>query len=257
MEGPRWEHASTRLHAGTAAASGLGRGLRGQNQGAAWPPLAEPNPEGRFDEILSANLIPRVASNRGLSQEGCWLAAKRGLLRFCLWKGRLAWAVTDSKRESAQVRRVTGSLWPEIGRKAWTLPGSRGSWPLGTEESRPFPTVILVEGGPDLLAAHHLIVEHRREDDTAAVAILGASNRIPDDALPAFRGKRVRIMAHTDSAGTKAGDSWRAQLKAAGATVDVADFTPFRKPDGSPVKDLNDAVHVRPEDAHHLNDLIP
>ena len=34
--------------------------------------------------------------------------------------------------------------------------------------------------------------------DAAAVAMLGASNRIPDDALPLFAGKRVRSMAHVD-----------------------------------------------------------
>lgn len=224
---------------------------------ATWPPLEEPRLDGRPDEEIAYHLVERVATLRGLAVDGCRLAALRGLLRFCAWKGRLCWAVTDSLRINAQARRIDGRPWTEIHAKAWTLPGSRAAWPLGTYESRPFPVLLLVEGGPDLLAGHHFIVAQGRQSDVAVVGMLGASNRIPDDALPAFRGKRVRIFAHADAAGIKGAETWRSQLRSFGATVDVADFTQLRMTDGRTIGDLNDAVHVRPEDAGQLEDLIP
>ena len=116
---------------------------------------------------------------------------------------------------------------------------------------------MLCEGGPDLLAAHHFIHAHGREADTAAVAMLGASNLIAADALPLFSGKRVRIMAHADQAGRTAATRWAQQLASVGATVEAADFTGLLMADGSPVKDLNDCTRLRPEDQSQLEDLIP
>ena len=222
-----------------------------------WPRLDRPDEDGRPDEVLAFNLVPKLAALRGLSVEGCRLAAERGLLRFCEWKGRLCWAVTDGRSINAQVRRMSGKPWQEIGAKAWTLPGSRASWPLGVEESRRFPISLLVEGGPDILAAHHFAFAHRRQADAAVVGMLGAANKIPDDALPAFRGKRVRIMAHADEAGIRGAKTWRNQLRTVGAVVDAADFSTVRKSNGETVKDLNDAADIHPEDASQMEDLIP
>jgi len=198
-----------------------------------------------------------LAELRAVSFEGVRLNAERGLLHFAAWKDSRAWVVTDGERVNAQARRMDGQPWPGIGAKAQTLPGSCAAWPIGARESQPFPFVLLCEGGPDLLAAHHFIYAHKREVDTAAVAMLGASNSIPADALPLFAGKRVRIMTHADEAGRIAAQKWAAQLSSVGATVDAADFTGLLMADGSPVKDMNDCTRLDPKQTNELDTLIP
>lgn len=216
---------------------------------AAWPLL-----ETAGEQPGAMDALARL---RRVSVGGVKLAAARGLLWLTAWKTRPAWVVMDGARVNAQARRMDGQPWPAIGKKAQTLPGSCAAWPIGALESEPFPVVLLVEGGPDLLAAHHFITAHQREADTAAVAMLGASNTIPEDALPLFAGKRVRVMAHADEAGRKAAAKWAEQLASVGAHVDGVDFTGLLKADGQPVKDLNDCTQLRPEDRTQLANLIP
>lgn len=224
-----------------------------------WPAFYAPIEHGTFlEEEFAFILLSTLAELRHVSEEGLHLAADRGLLRFGKYEGEAAWIVCDAKRINAQVRRMDGKLWPGIGgKKAWTLPGSRAAWPIGAEESTPFPIVILVEGGPDLLAAHCAIYTQGREADTTAVCMIGAGLNIPGDALPLFTNKRIRIMSHTDPAGQVAGDRWAAQLESVGAEVDQADFAELQMADGTPIEDLNDCTRIRPEDAHQLSDLIP
>ena len=167
---------------------------------AAFTPLAatpEPKPG---NPVLPADLhrgspleLRRVASLRGLSLAGVELASARGLLRFGRVCGLPCWIVIDAARILAQARRMDGQPFPAFGpqaaRKAHTLKGSRQSWPLGIREAADASTLLLVEGGPDLLAACHFIVLANRERELAAVAILGAGNRLPADALALFKGK--------------------------------------------------------------------
>lgn len=228
-------------------------------------------------------LMLELAALRHVSIEGVRLMAERGLLCFAGWKGKTAFIVTDGERVNAQARRMDGEKWGAINVKAQTLPGSKAAWPVGARESlvlsavrlcdhdpdnpccardcrtevQRFPVVLFCEGGPDLLAAHHFIQAHGREADTAAVAMLGAGNAIPPEALPLFAGKRIRIMAHTDEAGRAAAQKWAEQLASVGADVDAADFAGLFMADGSPVKDLNDCTRLRLEDQPQLEDLIP
>ena len=97
---------------------------------------------------------------------------------------------------------------------------------------------MIVEGGPDLLAAFHLAWCAGVESQIAPVAVLGARNEIPDDALPHFAGKRVRIFPDNDKEGQDAKERWAAQLLAAGADVDSYSFAGLLRADGAPVKDL-------------------
>jgi len=221
-----------------------------------WPLFTSPlsSQSGREETAL-----PVVAKLRYVSLDGVKLMATRGLLWFTAWKERPAWIVTDSARVNAQARRMDGQQWENIGAKAQTLPGSRAAWPVGLNEAQSARVILLCEGGPDLLAAHHFIAAHHRNGDTAAVAMLGASNIIPADALPHFAGKRVRIMAHVDAnkAGYKAAAKWAEQLASASAHVDVADFTGLLMADGQPVKDLNDCTSLDPKQTNELIDLIP
>lgn len=219
-----------------------------------WPLLTSPLTSETGTEAAA---LPGLAKLRHVSLAGVELMAARGLLWFTAWKDSPAWIVTDGERVNAQARRMDGKPWESIGAKAQTLPGSKAAWPVGVREAMPFPVILLVEGGADLLAAYHFIHAHKREADTAAVAILGASNSIPADALPLFAGKRISIMAHADEAGREAARKWKAQLDTVGAHVDAADFTGLLMADGSPVKDMNDCTRLRPEDQPQLEDLIP
>ncbi len=197
---------------------------------AKWPKFRTPTQLG----------IETIAELRGLSPEGVSLAAERGLLFTATTIHGQAWVVADSRRLNAQARRFDGRNWTHIeDKKAWTLPGSVGATPIGLREAKDFKNIIFVEGGPDLLAAFHLIW-HDGMRDLGVVAMLGASNHIPESELAAFKGKRVRIFAHLDDEGMKAEGRWWRQLKEAGATVDGFDFGELVRSDGQPIVDLND-----------------
>lgn len=192
----------------------------------------------------------RLAQLRNLSVEGLQLASTRGLLWFGNRLGVDAWIVSDGARVNAQARRMDGGTWGHFdgNPKAWTLGGSWAGWPIGAEEAKSFPKLALVEGGPDLLAAFHFIHCEGRERDVAPVAMLGASQRIHEDALPLFAGKRVRLFPHLDSAGQDAAARWTRQLELVGATVDGFDFTGLHRADGAPIGDLNDLASICADD---------
>ena len=230
----------------------------GDEVAATWtPPRSKPAsvPPSERRLLLPSGMNPgsledhlAVARQRGLSVAGVQLANARGLLWFSEQRGTAAWIVTDRERINAQARRMDGGLWEHIGdKKAWTLPGSRAAWPIGCRESEGFPFVVLVEGGPDLLAAHHFIIAEGREADVAAIAVLGASNDIPVHALKVLANKHVRIYPHVDRAGGTAAVAWAAQLERVDCTVDAFDLEGLRRVDGGTVKDLNDLAAIDPD----------
>ena len=175
------------------------------------------------------------------------------------FKGQRAWIVTDDEGLNAQARRLDGGTWGHLGQapKAWTLPGCWAGWPLGVKTGREYPAFLLVEGGPDLLAALHFIYLAGFEANCFPVAMLGAKQQIHEDALPILAGKRVRIFPHEDEAGATGARRWARQLEAAGATVDLFDLAGLRQANGEPVKDLNDCTSIHPEDAHELEGMLP
>ena len=195
-----------------------------------------------FEQCTSEE-ITRIADLRGLSIEGVSIVTDRGLL-FCAdtREGR-AWILTDSHRRNAQARLLSGRLWAG-GMKAKTLPGSESAWPIGLREAESCRGIALVEGGPDFLAAMHLAWCAGVENLIAPVAMLGASNQIPEASLPFFAGKNVRIFMHEDEAGRAAGCRWACRLAKAGARVDGFEFEGLVRHDGHPVKDLNDFAHL-------------
>lgn len=184
--------------------------------------------------------IAVIAERRRLAPEAVALAARRGLLWMADSREGRAWVLTDSRRVSAQARRLDGLPWESLGgAKARTLPGSEASWPLGLAEAAAYPAIALVEGGPDLLAACHLLAKSGVADLVAPVAMLGAGMSIQDQAVPLFAGKRVRIFAHPDAAGQEGARRWYRQLRRSARHVDG--FTPT-------VGDLNDFVCREGED---------
>ena len=202
--------------------------------------------------------LARVAALRRVAFDAAELAARRGFLFVAEWHGVACWALTDAARWLCQFRRMDGQLFARRdgpGCKAWTARGSLAAWPLGAEDAREFPAVALVEGGGDFLAAFHFILAEGRAREVAPVAMLGASPRLAEPALPLFRGKRVRIFPHVDkphadgkAPGMEAAARWQDQLAAAGAEVECFNLAGLCKCDGAPVGDLNDATNIHPDD---------
>jgi hypothetical protein len=217
---------------------------------AAWPRRSEAKPKPVFPDFHTGTVadFKQLASLRNIGCEGLEFASERGLLLFATLKNYPAWIVTDSARVNAQARRMDGQQWEHIGAKAWTLPGSWASWPIGIMESKNFPAIALCEGGPDFLSAHYLALWEQasnhitRDVQCSPVAMLGASHQIHADALPMFTGKRVRIFGHDDEAGRGAVERWAAQLASIGTDVDAFSFAGLRQADAKPVNDLNDSL---------------
>jgi hypothetical protein len=187
-----------------------------------------------------------LANLRGLNVEAIRLAVARGLLRFCESREGRAWVITDADRWAAQARRIDGERWQRLtgGPKAWTLAGSRASWPIGWRDAVERDRIALCEGGPDALACLHHALASGVEKEIGVVAMIGAACRIPPECLASFAGKRVRVFVHADVAGLKAAQKWAAQLIEAGASVDGFAFDGLLKSDGGAVKDLNDLALI-------------
>ena len=216
--------------------------------------------DGTDEELL------QLAKSRHLDLGALIVARGADLLRFATLKGHRAWIVTDGDELNAQARRLDGGTWDHLdGAKAYTLPGCWAGWPLGAVLGANYPAFMLCEGGPDLLAALHFIVKGdspaaklgERLADVCPLAMLGASQRIHENALPFLAGKKVRVFTHVDPAGQKGAQRWAAQLHAIGAKVDYFSFAGLRKADGSPVNDLNDCTQIHPDDAAQLEGLLP
>lgn len=191
--------------------------------------------------------IETIATLRGLTVEGVRFAAWDGLLRCANSREGRAWIITDHTRRNAQGRLMSGQPWA-AGMKAKTLPGAEASWPIGLPVRDPaLSCVAFCEGGPDLLAAYDMARRLGLQDVVAPVAMLGASNRIPGEALRHFAGKRVRIFVHDDEAGEKSVARWGQQLIEAGIEADGYSFEGLMQADGKPVKDLNDFMRMSPE----------
>lgn len=201
--------------------------------------------------------LEALANLRHLSLPACLLGDSVGLLRFAVWRGLPTWIVTDEDGLNAQARRMDGKNWDGIETKALTLPGCWARWPLGIRTAADYPNIALVEGGPDLLAGLHFIHAEGRESDCFPIAMLGAWQRVHEDALEIFLGKRVRIFAHDDESGVgkAAAERWAGQL--AGCDVGIADFSGLRKANGEPIKDLNDCTQISANDVSQLEGLLP
>jgi hypothetical protein len=204
----------------------------------------------RFQEPTDADLS-RIAELRSLGLPCLRLAANRGVLWISTCWGYRCWIVTDHSRQVAQARRLDGGKFEMVdgAPKAMTLPGSSVGWPVGLETLPDTSNSILFcEGGPDLLAAYQFIHTEGREANAGAVAMLGATARICEDALPRFAGRSVRIFEHDDPAGRKAGHTWARQLRSHAARIDRVTFDGLHRTDGTPVKDLNDLALIDADD---------
>jgi len=166
-----------------------------------------------------------LATLRGLTRYGIDLAAETiQSLGFGEALGHRCWILTDG-RNIAEARRMDGKRFPAYGtlgeRKSHTIAGSKKSFPIGlnprigAKALQKLP-VLLVEGGPDYLAACSVLLHSDKE--MLPVAMLGSSSSINTLSLPFFKGRHVLILAHPDDAGVKASKQWARQLNQAGAS---------------------------------------
>lgn len=211
--------------------------------------------------------LEAVAQSRRIHSQAVALAQSMGTVMFSEVCGFPCWLLTDAARRIAEARRINGKPFPVVGtlgeRKAHTIKGSCKAWPAGVavlRELSAFRAIMLVEGGPDYLAALHFVYEAQAWD-ILPVAMLGrsAGAHIAPEALALLRGRRVRIYPHADAdgGGETSAHQWCAQLQAAGCQVDGFTFAGLHRRDGRPVKDLNDAALISPEQLTELSSLLP
>lgn len=196
-----------------------------------------------FEQLRASRLLPEGTG-------GLELACMTGILRFGRVCGHLCWVVTDASNRAAEARRLDGQPFPAAGalgeRKAHTLRGSKKDWPVGLmprlsadrlAHLRRAP-VVLVEGGPDLLAAYCILASlpmvSGAPADPHPVAMLGTAANLGEEALSLMTGRSVVILAHGDRAGREAANRWQDQLLAAKCPTRLRLL-----PDG---RDLNDLV---------------
>jgi len=174
-----------------------------------------------------------LAEIRSVSIEAVSLAVDNlGTIRFfhdSRWKR--GWVLTDRSERVLQGRLITGEKWYHGGKTHNFIKGIH--YPVGIATSWNFPAdfpILLVEGSGDYLAACDVDLHAKRE--FLPVAMLGTSATIPDDCLPFFKGRDVRIIAHPGDGGRKAAEGWKSRLDP------VARVTGTHLRDG----DLNDLV---------------
>jgi len=211
-------------------------------------PKREPLKLGGIEPCTVADLN-RIARLRKISVRGLKIATERNLLfaHDDPFQGR-CWLITDDARRNAIARRLDGQRFhfrastpdKKEGPKSRCWPRGEANWPIGIAQASNYPAIALCEGAPDFLAAFYLAWSGGVEHLVASVCMTGASCRIHEDALPLFRGKRVRIFGHADDAGQNAVQIWANQVLSVQAEVDQFDFVGLFKDDGSEVKDLND-----------------
>jgi hypothetical protein len=195
---------------------------------------------------LGASELNSISDLRSIAPDALEIAVQRGFLWVSVLKNHLAWVLTDQARNAYLARRLEGEPWEHLDSKpkAWLLPGSRGNWPIGIQESSPYPAIAITEGGPDFLAAFGHAWASGVENQVAPIYMSGASQSIPDDALDFFKGKRVRIFTHDDEVGYRAARRWALQLRGIVNKVHGYRFDGLIQGDGTLVADLNDMLRI-------------
>lgn len=212
--------------------------------------------------------IRQIATNRKIDVRAVDYARKLGVIQGCCLCGHPSWILLDSTQRLVEGRRLDGEWYPAFAnlsaRKAHTLKGSDKAWPVGVELVKCFPSVqdiMIVEGGPDYLAALHFLFLLGRVN-VMPVAMLGkgaGQKGFHPDALSFLANKRIRIYPHhdPDGGGLMAAEAWAATLRQSGCSVDLFQFGGMRRRDGMPIKDLNDLTMLSSEAQHVLSQLIP
>ena len=233
------------------------------------PRQAPATPARKFDGLAGLDLQPpTLAEIVALADCRAWptfagleIAARRGLLRVANVKHRgeshRAWLLTDDARKSAQARRLDGNEWQGDGftfksKSLRTDPDNPPGLADVVKANR--PGVLICEGEPDTLAALTFAWLAGCADNVGVVVLTGASKGLPPAVLEKLRGRRVRILSQTDTAGHRCAFSWLESLTAAEISADVLPLDGLTTADGQPAKDLADLCR-RPADLETLSPL--
>ena len=177
--------------------------------------------------------------------EGLSLLQKRGMLRFLDADDTVYWCITDSSHRNLQVRRLDGDPCHVGDRevKAKTWPGSKATWPIGLDQVSEFDSVVILEGGPDLLAAAIFCVRELPElvGKIGFLCITGASMRLSREVAAKLNGKAITIVEHADRAGKRASRNWGKQLTT-GTSTNLLTFRICRDINQTSINDLADFV---------------
>ena len=231
------------------------------------PAQEKPAKELKIPELFKgSNLsLSQLSRSRGLWSYAVKVAIEIGTLRFGKVCGERCWILLDASRKLAEARRLDGKPFDAVGnlpvRKAHTLAGSSKAWPLGLcldGKANPDATILLVEGGPDYLAAFDFMAQ-KKAQGLQPVAMLGASNQFPKEALEKMASRRVRIFPHHDpnENGMRAAQGWFEQLAGVGCKVDGFSFEGLARKDGKPVTDLNDLLLVAKSNREAWEGVLP
>lgn len=206
---------------------------------------------------LDDRQVQQIAEQRNIDVCAVDCARRLGVLKFTSVCRYPSWVLLDNSGYIAEARRLDGQYYPQIGtlceRKAHTFKGATKSWPVGLGLIRQYPSVrafMLVEGGPDYLAAFHLLLQFNVQG-VMPIALLGkgaGSAHIHPEALRLLGMRHVRIYPHNDpdGGGRKAAQQWAQQIRSTGCTVDIFPFEGLGLTDNPPVKDLNEVTMLHP-----------
>src|SRR5262249_20943509 len=130
---------------------------RESQQPAKWPQLRRG----------TAGELNRLNRQRGFAIAAMHDAGSRGFLHFGVQCRCGFWAITDSRRQLIELRRITDEPWRAYGRllerKAHCI-GTGKDWPVGIIESEWFPKIAFCEGAPDLLGVLSLAYAEEKNE---------------------------------------------------------------------------------------------
>lgn len=187
----------------------------------------------------------RIATLRHVTPGMVHLFKNKQLLRNTRVGDHTCWCLVEGT--FAQARRYDGGLL-STGKgptKAKTLAGSRGSFFGRSFLIRNRPPVLLVEGVVGVLEAASVIDLADAPWVPLAAVTAGASFTRDPQTLELLRGRRVRILPDEGEAGRNGAATWHAELKMAGAEVDVIALPAIR----------NDLALLLADPRHHARTL--
>jgi hypothetical protein len=212
--------------------------------------IPEPRQEIRLPDLVPPTRedIRLLSGSRSIDPVPLRIAVDRGL--WCCFDDNLngrCWVITDSRRRCAIRRRIDNKpfqLKNGTETKAAAVAGSEMSGPIGYREAQAFPSIGIVEGGPNALAVLAHAWASSVEDRVAPICMPSTSANFHQSSLTCLQGKRGRIFIDNDRPGMEAAERWADQLRSACVNVDGFDFSDLSMSDGRPVGDLNDLCRV-------------